>query len=144
MVFKKFTQICEINDCSFTKNGTRSLKQFKDTLYTLMIEYLFSLHLLTWVTQISANHAMIPNGSKFPFAKAKNIFLDKAQKIVLFSFPGTVPVIFHWISEGLCNSSFIEEIFNINIEKKRSTWVFFAILWIPWSWIENFHNLKCP
>ena len=60
---------------------------------------------------------MIPNGSKFPFAKAKNIFLDKAQKIVLFSFPGTVPVIFHWISEGLCNSSFIEEIFNINIEK---------------------------
>ena len=37
----------------------------------------------------------------------------KAQEIFLFSFPGRVPVIFHWISEGLCNSSFIEEIFNI-------------------------------
>ena len=41
-----------------------------------------------------------------------NILRDKAQELFLFSFLGRVPVIFHWISEGLCNSSFIEEIFN--------------------------------
>ena len=43
-----------------------------------------------------------------------NILHDKAQEIFLFSFPGRVPVIFHWISEGLCNSSFIEE--NLTIK----------------------------
>ena len=41
-----------------------------------------------------------------------NILRDKAQELFLFSFLGRVPVILHWISEGLCNSSFIEEIFN--------------------------------
>ena len=34
------------------------------------------------------------------------------------SFPGRVLVIFHWISEGLCNSSFIEGILTSTIEKK--------------------------
>ena len=41
-----------------------------------------------------------------------NILQDKAQEVFLFSFRDRVPVIFHWISEGLCNRSFIEEIFN--------------------------------
>ena len=41
-----------------------------------------------------------------------NILKDKAQEMFLFSFPGRAPVIFHWISEGLYNSSFTEEIFN--------------------------------
>ena len=86
--------------------------------------------------KIAISHIFVISGG--------NILYDKAQEIFLFSFPGRVPVIFHWISEGLCNSSFIEEIFNIKNWKKRSTWVFFTILWTPWSWKENFHNLKCP
>ena len=40
-----------------------------------------------------------------------NIY-NKAQEIFPFSFPARVLVIFHWVSEGLCNSSVIEEIFN--------------------------------
>ena len=48
----------------------------------------------------------------------------KLKKNFLFSFLGRVPVIFYWISEALCNSSFIEEIFNFNNWKKCSTWVF--------------------
>ena len=47
-----------------------------------------------------------------------NVLKDKAQEIFLFSFPGRVLVIFHWISEGLCNSSFIEGILTSTIEKK--------------------------
>ena len=39
----------------------------------------------------------------------------RGQEIFLFSFPGRAPVIFHWISEGLFNSSSIEEIFSIKI-----------------------------
>ena len=46
---------------------------------------------------------------------------DNAQKIFFFSFAGRVPVIFWWISEGLCKSSFFEEIFNIKDWKTRST-----------------------
>ena len=42
-----------------------------------------------------------------------NILWDKAQEIFHFSFPGRIPVIFHRISEGLCNSFLTEEIFNI-------------------------------
>ena len=34
------------------------------------------------------------------------------KKNFLFSFPGRAPLIFRWISEGLFNSSFTEEIFN--------------------------------
>ena len=55
--------------------------------------------------KIAISHIFVISGG--------NILYDKAQEIFLFSFPGRVPVIFHWISEGLCNSSFIEEIFNI-------------------------------
>ena len=50
---------------------------------------------------------------------------DKAQEIFPFSFPGRVLVISHWISEGLCNSSVIEEIFNIKDWRKCSPWFFF-------------------
>ena len=46
----------------------------------------------------------------------------KPPQNFLFSFLGRVPVIFHWISKGLCNSSFIKEISKF--EKKCSTWVF--------------------
>ena len=53
-----------------------------------------------------------------------NILQDKAQEVFLFSFRDRVPVIFHWISEGLCDRSFIEEIFNIRNWRKRSTWIF--------------------
>ena len=55
-----------------------------------------------------------------------NILYDKAQEIFPFGFPGRVPVIFQWIFQSLCNSSFIEEIFNINNWKKHLTWVFFC------------------
>ena len=55
-----------------------------------------------------------------------NILRDKAQELFLFSFLGRVPVIFHWISEGLCNSSFIEKIFNIKKLKKRFHMGFFC------------------
>ena len=54
--------------------------------------------------KIAISHIFVISGG--------NILYDKAQEIFLFSFPGRVPVIFHWISEGLCNSSFIEEIFK--------------------------------
>ena len=53
-----------------------------------------------------------------------NILWDKAQEIFLFSFPGRIPVIFHRISKGLCNSFFTEEIFNIKNWKKRFIWFF--------------------
>ena len=49
----------------------------------------------------------------------------------LFSFPGRVLVIPHWISEGLCNSSFIEEIFNFKNWKKCSAWIFFFQFYEP-------------
>ena len=49
---------------------------------------------------------------------------QEAQEFFLFSFPGQVPGIFHWISKGLCNSSFIEEIFNIKNWKKTFHMVF--------------------
>ena len=52
------------------------------------------------------SHAFVYSGG--------NILLDKAQQIFLISSPGRVPVIFHWIYEGLCNSSLNKEIFNIN------------------------------
>ena len=46
---------------------------------------------------------------------------------------------FHWISKGLCNSSLIEEIFNIkNWKKTCSTSVFFAIVWTPDLGKKNF------
>ena len=69
---------------------------------------------------------------------------DKAQESFLFSFRGRIPVIFHWSSEGLCNSSFIEEIFKSKIEKNVPHGSFFLILQMPSSGKENFHNLKCP
>ena len=56
-----------------------------------------------------------------------NILYDKAQEIFLFSFPGRVPVIFHWIFDSLCNSSFTEEIFNMKNFKKRFHMAFFTI-----------------
>ena len=44
-----------------------------------------------------------------------------------FSFPGRVPVIFHWISDSSCNRNF-EEIKNF---KKRSTWDIFLQSYEP-------------
>ena len=60
--------------------------------------------------KIAISHIFVISGG--------NIIKCKAPQSFLFSFPGRVPVIFHWISEGLCNSSFIEEIFNIKNWKK--------------------------
>ena len=47
-------------------------------------------------------------------------------KKILFSFPSRVPVIFDWISEGLCNSSVVEKYLTAKIEK-CSTWFFFQL-----------------
>ena len=86
----------------------------------------------------------------------------KAQEIFLFSFPGRVPVIFHWISEGLWNSSFIEGIFKIKNWKNCCIWVFLQFYEAPdlgkniftaWNVLKSevyltcinfwkFHNLK--
>ena len=60
--------------------------------------------------KIAISHIFVISGG--------NIVKCKAPQSFLFSFPGRVPVIFHWISEGLCNSSFIEEVFNIKNWKK--------------------------
>ena len=73
--------------------------------------------------KIAISHIFVISGG--------NIVKCKAPQSFLFSFPGRVPVIFHWISEGLCNSSFIEEIFNIKNWKKRSTWIFFEFYEYP-------------
>ena len=48
------------------------------------------------------------------------------SKFFNFSFPSRVPAIFHWISEGLWKSFFIEEIFNIKNLKKFSPRFFFC------------------
>ena len=72
-----------------------------------------------------------------------NILRDKAQELFLFSFLGRVPVIFHWISEGLCNSSFIEETFNIRNSTKCLKWVFLQI-YEPPDLGKTFCNLKSP
>ena len=49
---------------------------------------------------------------------------DKAKEIFLFSFPGRVPVIFHWISKGFVTVLLLKKYLASKIEKKRSTSVF--------------------
>ena len=58
-----------------------------------------------------------------------NILKDKAQDIFLFSFPGRVPVILHWVSEGFyVPVLLLKKYLASKIEKKCSTWFFFTIL----------------
>ena len=66
----------------------------------------------------------------FVFSRG-NISKDKAQQIFLLSFPGRVSVIFHWISAGLCNSSFIEEL--LNIKNKKWNIVLFFFFKVSWT-----------
>ena len=47
------------------------------------------------------------------------------KKNFLFSFPGRAPLIFRWISEGLFNSPFTEEIFNSKNRKNVPHSLFF-------------------
>ena len=97
------------------------------------------------------NSTLVSRPRKYPqncnFSCFCDILQDKAQQIFLFSFPGRVPVIFHWISEGFCNSSFIEEIFNIKNWKKCSHGFFLQfneppILEIKFSESEMLFSLK--
>ena len=53
---------------------------------------------------IAISHVFVISG--------RNILRNKVQRNFPLSFSGRVPVIINWISEGLCSSSFIEEIFN--------------------------------
>ena len=62
----------------------------------------------------------------------------------LFSFPGRAPVIFHWISEGLYNSSFTEEIFNFKNWKTRSTCFFFFQFYEPPDLKACFEVIRLP
>ena len=54
---------------------------------------------------------------------------DKAQEIFPVSFPGRVPVIFHWISEVYVTLLLLKTYLTSKIEKNiQHVLVFFAIL----------------
>ena len=57
----------------------------------------------------------------------------KPKKFCLFSFLVRVPVIFHVISEGLCNGSFTEEMFSIkNWKNIPNIFLFYFFLQFYW------------
>ena len=78
------------------------------------------------------NSTLVPRPPKYPqkwqFLTFQGVISCRIKPPKKFySIPARVPVIFYWIYEGLCNSSFTEEIFNIEIWKKHPTWFFLQI-----------------
>ena len=49
---------------------------------------------------IGSQAPKVPTKIAISVISGGNILQDKALEIFVFCFPGRVPVIFHWISEG--------------------------------------------